>query len=377
MAALGYVSGAATRTSGRPDPDPKDKIAEFQAFTRGTRQAVRLFDAGDYDGAIALLAPLARAEIMSLEVQFFLGRSLVRKRRYPEAAKALETAVELLPKWSPTYFELSHAYAGMGETGKALATLDRGLQVDPESASLHRARGLLLQQTGDRAGARAELERARDLDPRDPRLRLMLSAVYRDDGDLSKAVAEVRESVRLAPASADGWNALGLLLAAGGKEAEAESAFRSALKARPGDPDALFNLADVLRRAKRTKEAVELLERLIAKAPSFPGAAAALEAARREASAALPGQVRLGLLRVATREEAEDLARRLAAGEDFAALARAHSTDPSASRGGDLGLVRPEELAEPLRSTAAALAVGAQSAVLETPAGYVILRRER
>ena len=52
------------------------------------------------------------------------------------------------------------------------------------------------------------------------------------------------------------------------------------------------------------------------------------------------------------------------------------STDPSASRGGDLGLVHPDELAEPLRSAAAALAVGARSPVLETPAGYVILRRQ-
>ena len=115
----------------------------------------------------------------------------------------------------------------------------------------------------------------------------------------------------------------------------------------------------------------------MAKAPSFPGAAEALEATRREIASPRPGQVRLGLLRVATREEAEALARRLAAGEDFAALARAHSTDPSASRGGDLGLVRPEELAQPLRSAAASLAVGAHSAVLETSAGYVILHRQR
>jgi peptidyl-prolyl cis-trans isomerase C len=183
--------------------------------------------------------------------------------------------------------------------------------------------------------------------------------------------------VRLAPGAPDGWNALGLLLAAGGKDAEAESAFRSALKARPGDPDALFNLAELLRRAKRSNEAMALLERLIAKTPSFPGAAEALEAARLDVASSGPGQVRLGLLRVATREEAEDLARRLAAGEEFAALARAHSTDPSASHGGDLGLVRPEELAEPLRSAAAGLAVGAHSAVLETSAGYVILHRRR
>jgi len=376
MAALGYVGGTAPRAGGGPDPDPKDKIGEFQAFTRDTRRAVRRFEAGDYDGTIALLAPLARGEIMSLEVQFFLGRSLARKKRYAEAAQALETAVALVPKWSPTYYELSHAYLQMGEAGKALAALDRGLQVDPRSAPLHRARATVLQRLGERAAARAELVLARDLDPRDARLRLMLSALYRDEGDLRRAVAEVREAVRLAPASADAWNALGLLLAASGKDAEAEAALRSALKAGPDDPDALFNLAEVCRRANRPGEAARLLERLIAKAPDFPGAATTLEAARREAAAPGPGQIRLALLRVATREEAEELGRRLAGGEDFASLARARSTDPSASRAGDLGLVRPEELAEPLRSAAAALAPGAHSPVLETPAGYVILRRQ-
>jgi Tfp pilus assembly protein PilF len=287
----------------------------------------------------------------------------------------LETAVALLPKWSPTYVELSQAYLGMGEAAKALAVIDRGLQVDPGSADLHRARGLMFQRRGDRAGARAALERARDLDPRDARLRLMLSAVYRDDGDLPRAIAELRQAVRLEPGAPDGWNALGLLLAATGGETEAEAAFRSALKARPDDPDALFNLAEIYGRTKRAKGAVELLERLIAKSPGFPGAARALEAARRDAAAPGPGQVRLALLRVATREEAEDLARRLAKGEDFAALARTRSTDPSASRAGDLGFVRPEELAEPLRSAAAGLAAGALSPILETSAGYVILLR--
>jgi parvulin-like peptidyl-prolyl isomerase len=205
----------------------------------------------------------------------------------------------------------------------------------------------------------------------------MLSAVYRDEGDLAKSVSEVREAVRLAPGSADGWNALGLLLTAGGRDSEAEAAYRSALKARPDDPDALFNLAELLQRAKRTAEARVLLERLVAKRPSFPGAATALEAARREGAAPGPGQVHLSLLRVATRADADEVLRRLAAGEDFAALARARSTDPSASRGGDLGLIRPGELAEALRSAAASLAVGAHSAALETPAGYVILRREQ
>jgi peptidyl-prolyl cis-trans isomerase SurA len=69
--------------------------------------------------------------------------------------------------------------------------------------------------------------------------------------------------------------------------------------------------------------------------------------------------------------------RRAAAGEDFAALARELSEDASAAHGGDLGFVRPAELAEPLRSAAAALAPGSVSPPLATPSGYVLLKRDQ
>jgi peptidyl-prolyl cis-trans isomerase C len=89
------------------------------------------------------------------------------------------------------------------------------------------------------------------------------------------------------------------------------------------------------------------------------------------------GAMRLRLLRVADRQAAERIARRLEAGADFAALARAESGDASAARGGDLGSVDAADLAEPLRAAAVALAPGQVSPVIETAAGYVLLKRER
>ncbi|GGJ85619.1 hypothetical protein GCM10009304_09630 [Pseudomonas matsuisoli] len=47
---------------------------------------------------------------------------------------------------------------------------------------------------------------------------------------------------------------------------------------------------------------------------------------------------------VKTQDEAEQLKKRLAAGEAFDVLARKHSTCASAKRGGDLGEVRPGQL---------------------------------
>lgn len=51
---------------------------------------------------------------------------------------------------------------------------------------------------------------------------------------------------------------------------------------------------------------------------------------------------------VATEAEAQQLKRRLAAGEAFDQLARRHSQCPSAKRGGDLGEVRPGQLVKPI-----------------------------
>jgi parvulin-like peptidyl-prolyl isomerase len=167
------------------------------------------------------------------------------------------------------------------------------------------------------------------------------------------------------------------VLGALGREEEAGQAFRDALRFAPDDPDALYYLASVELRAGRSEAALPLLERLVEKAPDYPKGGTTLALAREMAASRPEGQVRLRLLRVRERAKADEIMRRLQGGADFAALARAESEDASAARGGDLGAVKVADLAEPLRAAAAALAAGQVSPVLETAAGYVLLKRER
>jgi parvulin-like peptidyl-prolyl isomerase len=183
--------------------------------------------------------------------------------------------------------------------------------------------------------------------------------------------------VRRDPKSPEAHIANGLALGAVGREPEAGTAFSAALRLAPEHPDALFYLGSVDLRAGRAAEALPLLEKLAAGAPDYPQGRETLALARRLAAPPPEGSVQLRLLRVADRAKAEALARRLGAGESFAALARAESKDASAALGGDLGNVRVEELAAPLRTAAAGLAPGQLSPVLETDAGYVLLKRER
>lgn len=81
-----------------------------------------------------------------------------------------------------------------------------------------------------------------------------------------------------------------------------------------------------------------------------------------------------------TREEArariEEALAKVNAGGDFAELAKAYSDDATGPRGGDLGGFGRGEMVAPFEAALAALKVGEVSAVVETPFGFHVIKRE-
>jgi peptidyl-prolyl cis-trans isomerase SurA len=74
--------------------------------------------------------------------------------------------------------------------------------------------------------------------------------------------------------------------------------------------------------------------------------------------------------------EGEKILARLAAGEDFAEVARQRSDGPGKAEGGDLGFVKKGALKAELDKAAFALAAGQVSGLVRTPSGYHILKAE-
>ena len=76
----------------------------------------------------------------------------------------------------------------------------------------------------------------------------------------------------------------------------------------------------------------------------------------------------------AAKTQINELYERIAAGEDFAEIAREHSEDPSAENGGKLGTVQPADLADPaFSSVAGSLGVGEVSEPVKTQYGYHLI----
>ncbi len=74
--------------------------------------------------------------------------------------------------------------------------------------------------------------------------------------------------------------------------------------------------------------------------------------------------------------EADGLAAKVKAGEDFAALAKEHSDDPgSKPKGGDLDWIAKGQTVEPFEQAAWALKDGETSSVVETRFGYHLIQR--
>lgn len=89
-----------------------------------------------------------------------------------------------------------------------------------------------------------------------------------------------------------------------------------------------------------------------------------------------PSELTLRMIVVASAEAAERVLARLSMGEDFGAVARAMSTDPSASRGGWMGSLKVADLRSEMRQALAGIAPGTITSILRLPMGFAILKVE-
>lgn len=172
-----------------------------------------------------------------------------------EAIPYLLESFRLYPTQLPL-FNLSHAYAVLGQPKRALKVIHEAFRMDPKGNFSNETIRVLLN----------ELPKF----PDDPLRRHMLASAYAMRGNYEKAVEHMHGAARLAPDDPDVQVDLAAYLALAGKEDEAVIALEAHLQAHPKNLIARSNLGALLSKQGRLAEALPHLQAAVDEQPDTP-----------------------------------------------------------------------------------------------------------
>ena len=198
-----------------------------------------------------------------------LGIALSRLRRYDDALKAFDKAVQLKPDDPEPWWHMGNVLIGAGRLTEALLCLEHTLKLDPRHCEAAYQAGHILNGLERFEEALAYLDRSAELRP-DHALTLYMRALVRKNlCRLEEAFADNQRAIELDPANADACNNMGAILGALGRMEEALSWYDRSLAIRPDVARTLLNKGGALVDLRRLDEAMMAYDRAVAVAPYY------------------------------------------------------------------------------------------------------------
>jgi Tfp pilus assembly protein PilF len=187
------------------------------------------------DRAEEAVAPLQKAARRGkdAEIETLLGAVLCGSRRSAEGIEQLRRTAARRPPYLPAFQELAGQLVKGGQLSEAIATIEDGLTLVPESIDLKLDLGRLFFQNNERTKARAILMAARDAAPGRSDILTELGLVLLLDGEYAAAADAYRHALALHPEDALSRANLATCLLEMGERDRGEATLRSVLRGRP------------------------------------------------------------------------------------------------------------------------------------------------
>lgn len=176
--------------------------------------------------------------------------------------------INLQPKSAPLYFARGVLYVQIADYEKAQSDFEKAHQFDPEQSLSVAAQGLIAAQQKDLPQALGSLEEKLARRPDDPVLLYLQADILAQENaepgsaDFEKAMHSAKRSIALRPGLAPAHAVLAKLYLQSGRHAEAAAECRKALEIDPNDQGALYTLIQARRKDDPNHEIPELLKRL-------------------------------------------------------------------------------------------------------------------
>ena len=266
LAALGYLSGAATTTG--PPRNPRDHIKVLARV----QETFKLNQEGRYAESVRLCREILREYPELVDVYSQLAGNLRRLGLLDEALQAYKEAVRLSPQLIDSVaIEIAKLELDLGHLKEAELNAQQAMKLNPAESHLLMAGVASARKDWAAAEREARLAVGREDRPRIPAL-VVLAKVLVEQGRLPEALATVdRANSRIAqdgaPPVATLASTRGDILARMGRVQEAEAAFRQEIRSFPTTTDAYTRLAILLASQHRFAEIEPTLEAMVKASP--------------------------------------------------------------------------------------------------------------
>jgi tetratricopeptide (TPR) repeat protein len=201
------------------------------------------------------------------ESYYNLGNLLKERGQWKEAEARYQQAILIQPTYVDAHLQLCVAWRKQGRREGALAQLRQAARARPDHSDVHGLLGLVLRDLGQREEAIAHLQQAQRLKPSDARPHFHLAETLQEEGRWEESVTPLREAVRLQQHWAEAHRLLGRALARVDRLAEATTYLQQALRLKPAMAGLHADLGEVLQRQGDFDAA---LAHFLAEPPSTP-----------------------------------------------------------------------------------------------------------
>ncbi len=212
-----------------------------------------------------------------------LGRVALARRDYATAVSTLEEALSIDPQATAVHYSLGMAYRGLGDLAKAethLKERSKGDVAVPDplmqevrgllrSATAFESLGIAALERGDSAGAAMYFRKGIEVAPDSASLHHRLGTAMFLSGDAAAGQKEFEAAIRIDPDFARAHYSLGVLMASMGRYQPAVERLSAAIKSDPDYVEARLALGDLLRQGGRPQESLPHYARVIAIAPGI------------------------------------------------------------------------------------------------------------
>jgi len=175
-----------------------------------------------------------------------LGGLRLRQKRFSEAEKLYQQALDRGPRYFDALQGLVMTYGAEKELPKAVAVVQAQIQKVPNDPAYYRLLSGVLLDSGQHDAAKVAVEKSLELNNKDADSYLLLVKIYTDDKRPGDALEAAQRWVQQSPKDPRAYVELGVLQDGQGNWQQAEQTYQKGLQVQPDYAPAANNLAYVM-----------------------------------------------------------------------------------------------------------------------------------